>query len=62
MTTPAPALLSIPEYDYWLIENYVPSTHKERRHHNNKGYRQIKRGKTRLQVKRMARRLGIPYK
>lgn len=58
---PAPALLPLPEYDYELIEQYVPPTHKERRHHNNKGLRQIKRGKTRKQVKQMARRLGIPY-
>ena len=35
---------------------------KTRRHHNNKGYRQIKRGKTRKQVEVMARRLGIKYK
>lgn len=34
---------------------------KARRHHNNKGYRQIKRGKTRDQVERIARRLKIPY-
>lgn len=33
-----------------------------RRHHNNKGYRQIKRGKTRRQVQCLARRLGIPYR
>ncbi len=30
---------------------------KMRRHHNNKGLRQIKRGKTHDQVKWMARRL-----
>lgn len=35
---------------------------KTRRHHNNKGTRQVKRGKTASQVKRMARRLGIPFK
>jgi hypothetical protein len=34
---------------------------KCRRHHNTKGLRQIKRGNTRKQVERMARRLGIPY-
>jgi len=34
---------------------------KPRRHHNNKGYRQIKRGKTREQVKRLAKKLGLPY-
>ncbi len=33
---------------------------KTRRHHNNKGLRQIRRGKTREQVARMAARLGIP--
>lgn len=35
---------------------------KTRRHHNNTGYRQIKRGKTREQVKAMAKRLGIEYR
>jgi len=34
---------------------------KERRHHNNKGFRQIQRGKTEKQVMLMAKRLGIPY-
>jgi hypothetical protein len=34
---------------------------KTRRHHNNKGLRQIKNGKTSEQVKRMAGRLGIPF-
>lgn len=34
---------------------------KTRRHHNNKGARQIKRGNTVTQVKRMAKRLGIKY-
>lgn len=34
---------------------------KQRRHHNNKGYRQIKRGRTREQVREIARRLNIPY-
>lgn len=33
---------------------------KFRRHHNNNGLRQIKRGKTREQVKRIAVRLGLP--
>jgi hypothetical protein len=59
--TPCPALLSLPEYDYALIDHCVPSTHKTRRHHNNDGRRQVRRGKTRQQVKRMARRLGIRY-
>lgn len=31
------------------------------RHHNNKGLRQVKRGKTRVQVKALAKKLGIPY-
>jgi hypothetical protein len=35
---------------------------KTRRHHNNKGSRQIRRGKTVDQVKAMARRLGLKYK
>lgn len=34
---------------------------KTRRHHNNKGHRQIRRGKTYDQVKHMARRLGLPF-
>jgi hypothetical protein len=32
---------------------------KTRRHHNNKGLRQIQRGKTRLQVARIAAKLGL---
>lgn len=39
----------------------LPESMKTRRHHNNKGYRQIKRGKTTDQVMAIARRLGIPY-
>lgn len=39
----------------------APKGTKARRHHNNKGLRQIKRGKTREQVKAMAKRLGVPY-
>ena len=31
---------------------------RKRRHHNTKGLRQIKRGKTQKQVAMMARRLG----
>lgn len=34
---------------------------KERRHHNNTGLRQVKRGKTREQVRAIAKRLKIPY-
>lgn len=33
---------------------------KTRRHHNNEGTRQIHRGKTRDQVKAIARKLGLP--
>ena len=36
-------------------------TIKSRRHHNNKGTVQIKRGKTHDQVKAMERRLKIPF-
>jgi len=32
-----------------------------RRHHNNLGTRQIKRGKTELQLRKIARRLKIKY-
>lgn len=32
---------------------------KTRRHHNNRGERQIRNGSTRRQVDRMARRLGV---
>jgi len=35
---------------------------KHRRHHNNKGRRQIQRGKTKRWVKQLAKRFGIPYK
>ena len=34
---------------------------KTRRHHNNNGYRQIKRGRTADQVKRIARKLKVPF-
>lgn len=34
---------------------------KTRRHHNNKGTRQIKRGRTAQQVRRMAYKLGLRY-
>lgn len=34
---------------------------KARRHHNTTGQRQIRRGRTREQVKHMAHRLGVPY-
>lgn len=33
---------------------------KDRRHHNNTGLRQVKRGKTRDQVKLIALHLGLP--
>lgn len=35
---------------------------KTRRHHNNTGERQVRRGKTRAQVKAIARRLGLKYR
>jgi hypothetical protein len=35
---------------------------KTRRHHNNKGTQQIKRGKTTVQLKRIARKLRLPFK
>jgi hypothetical protein len=34
---------------------------KSRRHHNNKGTRRIRRGKTVAQVKRIAAKLGLRY-
>ena len=34
---------------------------KTRRHHNNKGARQMKRGRTVDQVKRIARKLRVPF-
>ena len=34
---------------------------KTRRHHNNKGYRQIKNGRCYQQVRQIARKLNIPY-
>ena len=34
---------------------------KTRKHHNNKGYRQIKNGDTKKQVKNIAKKLGIKY-
>ncbi|MBW4616486.1 MAG: hypothetical protein KME21_25095 [Desmonostoc vinosum HA7617-LM4] len=34
---------------------------KLRRHHNNKGLRQIKRGRTIAQVKAIAHRLNVRY-
>lgn len=34
---------------------------RTRRHHNNTGYRQIRRGKTRDYVRAMALRLGLQY-
>ena len=33
-----------------------------KRHHNNKGYRQVKRGKTAKSLKAIARRLGLPFR
>ena len=34
---------------------------KTHRHHNNKGARQVRRGKTYNQLKAMCRRLGLPF-
>ena len=34
---------------------------RKRRHHNNTGGRQVRRGRTASQVKAMARRLGLPF-
>jgi hypothetical protein len=34
---------------------------KTRRHHNNHGLTQIKRGKTERTVRNIAKKLGIPY-
>lgn len=34
---------------------------RRRRHHNNKGYRQIKNGRPEKDMRNLARRLGIPY-
>jgi hypothetical protein len=34
---------------------------KFRRHHNNKGARQVRRGRTTTQVKRIAAKLGLRY-
>ncbi len=34
---------------------------KSRRHHNNNGLRSIKNGTVARQLKRIARKLGIPY-
>lgn len=34
---------------------------ENRRHHNTDGRRQVQRGRTRVQVRHMARRLGVPY-
>jgi hypothetical protein len=35
---------------------------RTRKHHNNKGERQIRRGKTEDQVRVIAKRLGLKYK
>lgn len=34
---------------------------KPRRHHNNHGLRQIKRGRTAQQMKRLAQKLGVQF-
>lgn len=35
---------------------------KKRKHHNNKGTRQVKNGKTREFIKHLAKKYGIEYK
>ncbi len=35
---------------------------KTRRHHNNKGHRQIKRGSCEKQIRFFAKKLGLKYK
>jgi hypothetical protein len=35
---------------------------KDRKHHNNKGYRQIKNGKCERSLQLLAKKLGIKYK
>jgi hypothetical protein len=34
---------------------------KFRRHHNNKGFRHVRRGKTKSDVARIARKLGLKF-
>ena len=34
---------------------------KKRRHHSNKGYRQIKNGHPEKQMRRLAKKMGVPY-
>lgn len=34
---------------------------KTRRHHNNKGYRQIKSGKPEKQMRQLAKKMNIKY-
>lgn len=45
-----------------MTQPKLPPGIKTRRHHNNDGRSQIQRGKTRDQVRRMAKRLGVPVK
>ena len=41
----------------------MPSVRKGfRRHHNNKGLRQIKRGKTATSLQRICRKLKLPFR
>lgn len=37
------------------------SSHRSRRHHNNRGEYQVKHGFCEDQVKRIAARVGVPY-
>jgi len=39
----------------------IPWFIKRRKHHNNKGSRRIKRGKTYEEVKAMAKKMGVPF-
>jgi hypothetical protein len=44
---------------------YIPKGERSnaaRRHHNNKGLRQIKRGTHKIVIKKLAKELKIPYK
>ena len=40
---------------------YAQASKKKYRHHNRRGNCQVKKGLTVLQMKSMAKRLGVPY-
>ncbi len=48
-----------------VIDNHLNPKHvimvRQRRHHNNKGLGQVKRGRTYEQVRHMCKRLGLPF-